>query len=30
MERQLEAATEKLGEGDLVKLLHSGDTWDVP
>jgi 2-oxoglutarate ferredoxin oxidoreductase subunit beta len=30
MERQLEGATEKLGEGDLVKLLHSGDTWDVP
>jgi 2-oxoglutarate ferredoxin oxidoreductase subunit beta len=30
MERQLAAATEKLGEGDLVKLLHSGDTWDVP
>ncbi len=30
IERQLGAATEKLGEGDLTKLLHSGDTWDVP
>ena len=29
MERQLAMATEKLGEGDLTKLLHSGDTWDV-
>jgi 2-oxoglutarate ferredoxin oxidoreductase subunit beta len=29
MERQLEMATEKLGEGDLEKLLHSGDTWTV-
>ncbi len=29
MERQLEAAKEKLGEGNLAKLLHSGDTWVV-
>jgi 2-oxoglutarate ferredoxin oxidoreductase subunit beta len=29
MERQLETATEKLGAGDLSKLLHSGDTWTV-
>jgi 2-oxoglutarate ferredoxin oxidoreductase subunit beta len=26
---QLAAARAKLGEGDLVKLLHSGDTWTV-
>jgi 2-oxoglutarate ferredoxin oxidoreductase subunit beta len=29
MDRQVEAATEKLGPGDLEKLLHSGDTWVV-
>ncbi len=29
MERQIEAASEKLGKGDLAKLLHSGDTWEV-
>jgi 2-oxoglutarate ferredoxin oxidoreductase subunit beta len=29
MERQIEAATERLGAGDLGKLLHSGDTWVV-
>jgi hypothetical protein len=29
MERQIEMATTKLGAGDLGKLLHSGDTWDV-
>jgi len=29
MERQVQAATEKLGKGDLAKLLHSGDTWEV-
>jgi len=29
MESQIEAATEKLGKGDLAKLLHSGDTWEV-
>jgi 2-oxoglutarate ferredoxin oxidoreductase subunit beta len=26
---QLDAATERLGKGDLDKLLHSGDTWTV-
>jgi 2-oxoglutarate ferredoxin oxidoreductase subunit beta len=30
METQLEAARAKLGEGDLAKLLHSGDTWTIP
>ena len=29
MDLQVQAATEKLGVGDLTKLLHSGDTWDV-
>ena len=29
METQLEMATDKLGTGDLGKLLHSGDTWTV-
>ena len=29
MEQQLQAATEQLGEGDLTKLLHSGETWTV-
>ncbi len=29
MERQVEAATERLGPGDLATLLHSGDTWVV-
>jgi 2-oxoglutarate ferredoxin oxidoreductase subunit beta len=29
MESQLEAATSKLGPGDLGKLLSSGDTWTV-
>jgi 2-oxoglutarate ferredoxin oxidoreductase subunit beta len=29
MERQLEAATEQLGRGDLAALLNSGDTWTV-
>jgi 2-oxoglutarate ferredoxin oxidoreductase subunit beta len=29
MEQQLDAAREKLGEGDLDKLLHAGDTWTV-
>jgi 2-oxoglutarate/2-oxoacid ferredoxin oxidoreductase subunit beta len=27
MAGQLAAATEKLGEGDLSALLHSGETW---
>jgi 2-oxoglutarate ferredoxin oxidoreductase subunit beta len=30
MDRQLDAAREKLGPGDLAKLLRSGDTWEVP
>jgi 2-oxoglutarate/2-oxoacid ferredoxin oxidoreductase subunit beta len=29
MEQQIAAATDKLGQGDLTKLLHSGDTWTV-
>ncbi len=29
MERQIEAATERLGRGDLAKLLRSGDVWEV-
>jgi 2-oxoglutarate ferredoxin oxidoreductase subunit beta len=29
MERQLEAARQQLGEGDLGNLLQSGDTWKV-
>ena len=29
MNEQLVRATERLGEGDLGKLLHSGDTWSV-
>ncbi len=29
MDRQIDQATEKLGQGDLAKLLHSGDTWVV-
>jgi 2-oxoglutarate ferredoxin oxidoreductase subunit beta len=29
MQAQLEAAREKLGPGDLAKLLNSGDTWVV-
>jgi 2-oxoglutarate/2-oxoacid ferredoxin oxidoreductase subunit beta len=29
MEQQIEAATAKLGQGDLDKLLNSGDTWVV-
>jgi 2-oxoglutarate ferredoxin oxidoreductase subunit beta len=29
MDQQIDAATDRLGEGDLDKLLHSGDTWDV-
>jgi 2-oxoglutarate ferredoxin oxidoreductase subunit beta len=29
MESQLEATKAKLGEGDLAKLLSSGDTWAV-
>jgi 2-oxoglutarate/2-oxoacid ferredoxin oxidoreductase subunit beta len=29
MEKQLEMAADKLGKGDLGKLLHAGDTWTV-
>jgi hypothetical protein len=29
MDLQVQQATEKLGAGDLTKLLHAGDTWDV-
>jgi 2-oxoglutarate ferredoxin oxidoreductase subunit beta len=29
MAEQLEAATAKQGRGDLVKLLHGGDTWQL-
>ncbi|HWP81616.1 MAG TPA: 2-oxoacid:ferredoxin oxidoreductase subunit beta [Bacteroidota bacterium] len=29
MERQIAFAKEKRGEGDMKKLLHSGDTWVV-
>jgi 2-oxoglutarate ferredoxin oxidoreductase subunit beta len=29
MEKQIADATQRFGQGDLGKLLHSGDTWDV-
>ncbi|HEX9775749.1 MAG TPA: 2-oxoacid:ferredoxin oxidoreductase subunit beta [Actinomycetota bacterium] len=29
MAQQLDVAREKLGDGDLAALLHSGDTWEV-
>ena len=29
MEAQISQATDRLGQGDLAKLLHSGDTWVV-
>jgi 2-oxoglutarate/2-oxoacid ferredoxin oxidoreductase subunit beta len=29
MEAQIAAATDRLGDGDLAALLHSGDTWVV-
>jgi 2-oxoglutarate ferredoxin oxidoreductase subunit beta len=29
IQHQLQAATERLGGGDLGKLLRSGDTWTV-
>jgi 2-oxoglutarate ferredoxin oxidoreductase subunit beta len=29
MEQQLEMAVSKMGEGDLGKLLHAGDTWTI-
>jgi hypothetical protein len=30
MNEQLARATERLGKGDLGKLLRSGDTWSMP
>ncbi|HLF70156.1 MAG TPA: 2-oxoacid:ferredoxin oxidoreductase subunit beta [Actinomycetota bacterium] len=30
MDAQIESAREKRGEGDLARLLTSGDTWTVP
>jgi 2-oxoglutarate ferredoxin oxidoreductase subunit beta len=30
MAEQLEAARAKQGRGDLAKLLHGGDTWEIP
>jgi hypothetical protein len=29
MTQQIAGATDRSGPGDLEKLLHSGDTWDV-
>jgi len=29
MAEQLEAATARQGRGDLAKLLHGGDTWQL-
>jgi 2-oxoglutarate ferredoxin oxidoreductase subunit beta len=29
LQRQIEFAKEKRGEGDMKKLLHSGDTWTI-
>jgi 2-oxoglutarate ferredoxin oxidoreductase subunit beta len=29
MDKQIASATERMGAGDLEKLLHSGDTWVV-
>ncbi len=29
MDRQLEMAEQKLGRGDLERLLHGGDTWTI-
>jgi hypothetical protein len=29
MQHQLVEAQERLGPGDLTKLLHSGATWEV-
>jgi hypothetical protein len=29
IQHQLEAATERLGKGDLGALLRAGDTWTV-
>jgi 2-oxoglutarate ferredoxin oxidoreductase subunit beta len=29
MAEQIEVSKRELGEGDLAKLLHAGDTWDI-
>jgi 2-oxoglutarate/2-oxoacid ferredoxin oxidoreductase subunit beta len=29
MSEQLEAASTRQGRGDLAKLLHGGDTWQL-
>ena len=29
MSQQLEAATARQGRGDLARLLHGGDTWQL-
>ena len=29
LEKQIEGATERLGEGDLQSLLSAGDVWEV-
>jgi 2-oxoglutarate ferredoxin oxidoreductase subunit beta len=29
MQRQIEFAKEKRGEGNMVKLLNSGETWTI-
>jgi hypothetical protein len=29
MEAQIASATDKLGPGDIAKLLKSGDTWEI-
>src|SRR5688572_11980854 len=29
MQGQIASATEKLGPGDISKLLRSGDTWEI-
>jgi 2-oxoglutarate ferredoxin oxidoreductase subunit beta len=30
MAEQIEATKRELGEGELKKLLHAGDTWAIP
>jgi hypothetical protein len=29
MAEQIEVTKRELGEGDLTKLLHAGDTWAI-
>lgn len=29
MQAQIASATEKLGAGDIAKLLRSADTWEI-